>query len=290
MSWQALALVVSAAFLHALWNFHAKRAASAGTPFLVLSTSLSAIVYAPFALWQLATTSVSLGLVEVGSILGSVALHSVYLFVLQRGYVVGDLSIVYPVARGLGPVFTITGAMIFLHERPSAQVLVGGLVVCAAVISLGFVGARGSPAGHETVRALGFASLTGVAIACYTLWDAHAVSALAIAPLLFTWSSSLVRLAILSPVAWRRHATLWDTWRRHRRDVIAVATLAPLAYLLVLNAFTMAPVSNVAPVREIGIVIATALGTHLLGEGHQSLRLAVAATVLCGVVMVVTGH
>lgn len=290
MSWPALVLVVAAAFAHAGWNLHAKRGASAGVAFLVVYSILGTVIYAPFALWQMVTVEMSIGGTEAASILGSVALHTGYMLLLQRGYAAGDLSVVYPVARGLGPVLAIAGAMLVLHERPGLQVLLGALVVCAAVASLGIVGRAGSSADGDSSRAFGYAGATGVAIACYTLWDAHAVSALAIPPLLFSWTGSVVRLAVFAPLVWRHRARLWRVWQEHRRDAVVVAVLAPLAYLFVLIAFTLAPVSQVAPLRELSIVVATAFGARLLGEGRPRVRLAIAGAVLVGVVLVVTGR
>lgn len=286
---EAVLLVLAAAGMHALWNLQAKRAAHAGIVFMWLTTAVSALIWAPPAGWLIATSDVTLGWREGGFIVGSVVIHTLYFALLQRGYQVGDLSIVYPVARGLGPVLSIAGAVWVFGERPSAQVIAGGIAVGLAVMMLGITGGVEESSGRRLARGIGYAALTGVFIAGYTLWDAYAVTQLAIAPLLFNWIGSLVRLMLLTPVAWRRLTLVPEVWREHRRAVLAVAILAPGAYLLVLLAFTLAPVSHVAPLRELSILIGTVLGARLLAEGHTWARVALAVGVLVGVGLVVTG-
>lgn len=289
MSAEAVLLVLAAAGAHALWNLQAKRAAHAGIVFMWLTSAVGALIWAPPAAWLMATSDVTLGWRQGGFILGSVLLHTLYFALLQRGYQVGDLSIVYPVARGLGPVLSITGAVWVFSERPSAQVVVGGFAVGLAVILLGITAGVKESSGRKVAGGIGYAALAGVFIAGYTLWDAYAVTQLAIPPLLFNWVGSLVRLVLLTPVARRRLTLVPAVWREHRRAVLAVATLSPGAYLLVLLAFTLAPVSHVAPLRELSILIGTVLGARLLAEGHTWTRVSLAVGVLVGVGMVVTG-
>src|SRR5690349_16047947 len=93
------------------------------------------------------------------------ALHALYFLLLQRGYATGDLSLVYPLARGTGPLLSTTAAIVFLGERPSPLALAGAAVIILAVFSL-----MGRP-GHASGSGMGFALLTGAAIAAYTLWD-----------------------------------------------------------------------------------------------------------------------
>ena len=290
MSAAAAALVVAAAVAHASWNYFAKRAGASGLLFVWLYTVWSMVLFAPAAAWWLASNGLPSGLVEWGFILGSMLIHTAYFGLLQRGYAAGDLSVVYPIARGVGPVLAIAGAVALLGERPSVRALVGGGLVCIGVVGLGFLGrTRPRYGGSQPHSGLVYAVLTGVMIASYTIWDAHAVGGLGIAPLTFAWLSMVGRFAVLSPFAWRRRAELRPLWDRQRSAVVAVGTLAPTAYLLVLVAFTLAPVSYVAPARELSIVLGTALGAKLLGEAHGAARVAAAATVLAGVALLATG-
>lgn len=288
MSWQAVTLILTAAVAHALWNLHAKQAAPTGVAFLWLTSAFSVTLYMPLALWQLVTVGVNLSPAVIAAFLGSVAAHTAYIGFLQRGYAIGDLSLVYPVARGLGPVLAIVGALVVLGERPGMQIIVGGLIVCASVASSAVIGVGWRSQLPQT-RAFAYAGLTGLAIACYTLIDAHAVTTLAIPPLVFTWSGSLLRLCMYTSIIWTNRQSPRAVWAEHRRNVLAVAFLSPLAYVLVLLAFQLAPVSQVAPLREMSILFGTVLGTRLLAEAHGRARLLAATAVVFGVLLVVTG-
>ena len=103
MSVLALILVLSSAVLHATWNWLAKRAAG-GIPFVWLFSALSATIYLPIVIITLLTLHPLIGNTEIVFMLGSSMLHLGYFFLLNRGYQVGDLSLVYPLSRGTGPV------------------------------------------------------------------------------------------------------------------------------------------------------------------------------------------
>ena len=262
MSSFALALVVAAAFVHATWNLLAKRVGG-GAGFVWLFGALSAAIYAPLALAAIVIQRPRFGAVELGFVLGSALLHIAYYLLLQRGYRVGDLSLVYPLARGTGPMLSTAGAIVLLGERP------GPLALAGAAVAYGL--------------------LTGCLIGAYTLWDKHAVASLLIPPLVLDWATSLSRAALLAPVAYRRREEVRWHWRVHRRAVLAVAALNPLSYILVLTALTFTPVSYVAPAREISILVGTVLGARLLAEGQVGRRLAAAGAMVLGVVALAIG-
>ena len=158
---------------------------------------------------------------------------------LQRGYAAGDLSLVYPLARGTGPLLSGAAAIVFLDERPSALAVLGALIIVAAVFSL--VGRGGSR------EAIVFALLTGATIATYTLWDKHAVGPSELAPVVYYWGTNLTVALILAPWVLHRRADLARVWSTSRRNALGVGLLSPLAYVLVLYALARAPVTYVAP-------------------------------------------
>lgn len=288
LSSAALALVLASAVLHASWNLVAKRAggATGGVAFVFSFSLLTAIVYAPFAIAAGGLRAPAAGWAALSAVLGSALLHVGYFLALQRGYRVGDLSVVYPLARGGGPALATIGAIVWFGERPSAWALTGtALVVLGATIL-----ATGRPApGARLGPALRWGATTAGFIALYTLWDARAVAQVGVPPLLFLWWSELTRTLLLAPAALRRHRDVRHVWREHRRAVLAVATLSPLAYLLVLTAFQLAPVSLVAPTREVSVLIGAWLGISVLGEGGRRRRLIAAATMVAGVVLLSRG-
>jgi drug/metabolite transporter (DMT)-like permease len=228
-----------------------------------------------------------IGWIEVGLMAGSAALHTGYFVLLNEGYRAGDLSLVYPLARGTGPLLSSIAAILFLGERPSALAVVGGLLIVAGVIAL-----TGNPKSlrHAGARkAVAYALVTGTFIATYTLWDKQAVSRFAMSPILLDWGANFVRSLLLTPYALRHWNRARDEWRIHRFEAVGVALLVPLSYILVLTAMAFTPVSYVAPAREISILIGTAMGTRLLAEGDVHRRLAAACAMVLGIVALAVG-
>lgn len=209
------------------------------------------------------------------------SLHGAYFLLLQRGYREGDLSLVYPLARGTGPLLATIAAIAVFGERPSVVALVGAAIVVVAVLSLGGVPGRNRSAGSD--RGAAYAIATGVLIAAYTLWDKHAVDEASISPLLYYFGTVASRAVLLTPLARRQPRVVQEVWRRHRRTVIQVAVLSSSAYVLVLYALTVAPVSYVAPAREVSVLIGAALGVQLLAETDVRRRLTCAGALVAGV-------
>ena len=282
----ALALVLTSAVAHAGWNFIAKRAA-AGPVFNWLFDALSVLVCVPLAFVQVLVEPPRLGGVEATFVVGSALLHLAYFLLLGQGYRLGDLSLVYPLARGVGPMLSTVAAVALLGERPTALALGG-----AALIGLGvFVLAgdprrlRGSAAGPSVL----FALLTGVVIAAYTLWDKQAVSAVGMPPVLYFALFTTVRAALLTPYALGHRQVARQEWRVHRKHALGIAVLSPASYILVLYALSASPVSYVAPVREIGILLGAVMGSRWLAEGDAGRRLAGAVAMVAGVVALALG-
>jgi drug/metabolite transporter (DMT)-like permease len=286
MSGWALTLILAAALTHATWNLLNKRASGHAT-FTWLVAILSALLYAPATITILEVWRIQLNFITVGLMAGSAALHSAYFVLLNQGYRAGDLSLVYPLARGTGPLLSSAAAILFLGERPSWIAVGGALLIIGGVIvlSTNLATLRESQARDAIVYAL----ITGLFIAAYTLWDKQAVSHFAVAPLVLDWGANVGRAIFLTPFALRYPDETMTEWREHKYEAIACAVLIPLAYILVLTAMQFTPVSYVAPAREISILIGTLMGTRLLGEGDASRRLAGACAMVLGVVGLAIG-
>ena len=132
MTATVLALVIGAAFAHAAWNFLAK-GAEGGVGFVWLSSLAATLLWVPVLVFAEAA---DLTWAAIGLMAGSGALHALYFALLQRGYATGDLSLVYPLARGTGPLLSTTAAIVVLGERPSLLAVVGAAIVVTAVFSL----------------------------------------------------------------------------------------------------------------------------------------------------------
>lgn len=254
---------------HAGWNLLAKQA-SGGLALIWLYGVVAVGLWAPVAVADgLIEGGVSLA--GVGFMAGSGLLHIGYFVSLQRAYEHGDLSVVYPLARGSGPVLSVAAAIVFLGERPAALGLVGGALIVIAVLAL----AAGPGAG------IGAALSTGAFIAAYTVWDAHAVSSLDQPPILYFCGAEAIRVLVLAPVV--RGRDVGAVWRQNRRAILGVGLLGPLAYALVLFALQRAPISLVAPVRESSVVLGALLGASVLGEGHVVRRIVAASAIAIGI-------
>ncbi len=284
MTWVALALVLSSAFVHASWNFLLKKSGG-GTGLITAASVLSLAVYAPLVAVATWIQGYAFAPVHLALMFGSGMIHTVYFLLLDRAYRSGgDLSIVYPLARATGPLLTIVVAILLLGERPGTAALGGAVLIGASALVL-----TGNPLKwHRTEarRAVGFALLTGCMIATYTLWDKSSVATFLIPPLLYDWGCNVFRVCVLLP--WSRHrvpGAMAVAWREQRATVVAIALLSPLSYILVLTAMVFTPVSLVAPAREVSILFAALMGAHLLREGDLARR-AIAAT---GMVLGIAG-
>ena len=296
MTFAALALVLTAAVVHATWNLLAKRVtgSTSGPAFVWLYGALSATFYAPAAGWVLLRDRPDLGRLELAVIAVSALIHLAYFLVLQRGYRVGDLSVVYPLARGTGPLLSSAAAVVLLGERPGPVAIAGALLIAVSVFlfaqparaSVEPTGATRAPEPrqqHHRRAAVLFGLGTGALIALYTVWDKYAVATLRISPLLMEWATSVGRALFLAPVAAAQWPQVRDAWRRHRAEVLSVGLLNPLSYLLVMVAMVTTPVSYVAPAREVSILIGAVMGAWLMREGNVRRRLLAASLMVLGV-------
>ena len=287
----ALALVLSAALLHALWNIAAKKAGG-NHHFALLSVLMTVVLWAPAALWFGVNEWQRWGLIEWATLGASALVHVLYFTVLLTGYRKADLTVVYPVARGSGPLLASIGAVLVLGETISLLGGLGILAVCGGVFLIAggphlFRGS-GSDAHAKALAGVRWGAATGALIACYTVIDGYAVKVLLIGPVLVDYVGNVLRVPILAPAAVRDWQCFVDASRLQWKHALVVAVLGPLAYILVLYALQMAPLSHVAPAREVSMLFAALIGGRLLGEGDRALRLVGAAFIAAGVIALAT--
>ena len=283
MDQTTLLLVVSGALCHASWNLLAKKAAG-GLPFVWLFGLVSTMLAMPLGIWAWLETPAPLSALAWLAIAASALMHVVYSLVLQQGYRESDFSIVYPLARGTGPLFSVTAAVVLLGEMPNTAGWLGILALLAGIFLIS--GAhRIRHATTERARAgLLWGSLTGLSIASYTVLDGWAIKVLGLSPLLFYMLGLGLRTLFLAPQALRDLPALGVEWQRNRLTIVAVGILSPLAYLLVLFAIQRAPLSYIAPMRELSMLIGVYLGARLLRETLLPSRLIGTALMIAGVI------
>jgi drug/metabolite transporter (DMT)-like permease len=286
MSFAAFALVVAAAFIHATRNLLSKRAASAGAAFVFACNVIACIAYAPWVAWVLARGELKWSMAAGLCILLSGAIHLAYSLCLQRGYQVADLSVVYPVARGTGPMLSSLGAFLLLGEMPSRH---GVLGLFAVVIGIGLISTQGNlssfrrPGGQAGVR---WGTTTGFIIANYTVVDAYGVKTLGIQPVILDWFANLVRFFLLAPIILRNPGLAWSRMRNYWLLAVGVGVLSPLSYILILAALeTGAPLSVVAPLREMSMMVGALFGMIILREPVGRWRLFGCLVLAAGVIL-----
>lgn len=284
----ALTLVLVAAVLHATWNLCAKRAGG-GLPFVWLVGVVICSCYVPILigtwLWHAPTLSGT----ALAWIAGSGLLKTGYSLVLQRGYRSGDFSLIYPLARGTGPLLSTVAAIALLGERPTSLALAGGFVIIAAIFFLTDGTRLLHESGAELRNAFRYGLLSGLFIASYTLWDRTGVHHLAIPPIVYDGGTAFVVLALVTPFALPRWPEVQHHWREHKLYIFGTALLSPIAYVLVLTAMTFTPVSYVAPAREVSIVIGAYIGARYLKEADGRRRIWGALAMAGGVIALALG-
>lgn len=280
----ALALILVSAVIHATWNLFAKRLPG-GAEGVWLFTTISAVAFAPFVAVVVFWSGYRPDGRDWLFLVGTGILQTFYFTVLRRGYATGDLSVVYPLARGSGPLAAILLAVVLIGERPGPLTFAGAAIIAAGAFLLATPFRGGGD--HGAAARVGLA--IGLIIGVYTAWDGYAVGTLAIPALVLIWFADAGRSLLLLPVAARRKDSIRATWKSHRLEAASIGILSTTSYLLVLVAMTIAPVSSIAPAREVSIVIGTLLGMLVLGEPVGPRRIIASVAIAAGVIVVALG-
>ena len=279
-----VAIVLVAAGAHAVWNTVSKYKRGDTLLFVWAYTCASALLFLPVGLDPVLTGTQPVSWQLVVGALVSAVLHVAYSLTLQSGYNRFELGVVYPVARGTGPVLTILFAILLLGERPTGIAVLG-----AVVVVVGIVVVAGNPfrsGRRHPFHGVLWGAATGVTIAAYTLWDSYSVTSLHLAPVTYFAGTLLLEGLILTPFVLRRRDELPAAIRTNVGPILTIAVFSPLAYVLVLIAMQTAPVALVAPLRESSIVIGSLLAWWLFHEGHLARRIVGAVIVLVGIVAI----
>ena len=261
----ALSLALAAALLHALWNVLLARAPDVEAATAV-AVAVAVVAFAPFAAatWRVEASAVPY-------VLASSALQLAYFVLLARAYRRAELSLVYPLARGLAPVLVLAVAVVALGAATSAGQIAGVLLVAGGVVLVR--GFRGGADRADVLLGLAVAA----AIAGYTLVDNAGIE--------HADAIAYLELVLVGPAI----VYLGVVGRERARRALGPATVAIGlasfgAYVLVLAALDLAPAAPVAAVRETSVVIATALAAVVLRERVGAVRAVGAVLVAAGVV------
>lgn len=284
---QALALVILAGLVHASWNIVAKKA-SGDARFAFFTSIIMMVFWAPLAWWAGADAVPDWTWREWAAVSASGLVHVAYFVTLLRGYRHADLTVVYPVARGSGPLLSSALAVMLLGETLSALAVLGiALIVGGVVLIAGgprLLSLAEAPEARGRLKAgVLYGMLTGTFIASYTVVDGFAVKVLLISPILVDYMGNLIRVVLLTPVALQNREEAMALWRTQWKAAAVVGIMGPVAYVMVMYAMQWAPLSHVAPAREVSMLFAALIGGHLLQEGDCWVRLAGAVAIAAGV-------
>jgi drug/metabolite transporter (DMT)-like permease len=277
----ALGLILVAAITHAGWNLVLKQAQQklvfmwwalvVGTIGFTLLLPISPPL--PLRIWPYALSS---ALAEAG-----------YYFALTWAYDIDDFSLIYPLARGAAPVLLVLWATLFLGEHPRPTGLLGIAVVVLGLIVVGSGGILSLQGKAQlSIKGILAAFCTSTCISIYTAIDGAAVRFVSPTPytvLLFFLSVILVAPIVLWRYGPRAVITEWHAnWPR----IILVGMLSIAAYILVLQAYTLAHVSYAGAVREISVVFAAFIGWRWLGERFGVVRTIGAILIFTGILVI----
>ena len=289
----ALFLVLTGALIHALWNIAAKKAGG-DSRFTFFSAVIMFVAWSPLCIWLGWDVIPSWGALEWTVIAISGFVHWIYFMCLLTGYRKSDLTVVYPVARGSGPLLSSGVAVIVFGEQFSAFGVAGiaGVVVGVFLVAGGpaLFRAAHDPTKRDRIKTgVLWGALTGALIACYTILDAWAVKVLMLSPILFDYWCNVLRMPYSAVPVLRDWPEAKRLWAVQWKYAAIVGIFSPVGYVLVLYAAKMAPVSHVAPAREISMLFAALIGGQLLGESDRGLRILGACCIAAGVMALALG-
>lgn len=276
-------LVLLAALCHAGWNFAARRA-SGNFGILWLGVCIASCCMTPIALfvardtgWETIPSPAAWACVVATGVI-----HAAYFVLLARAYEEGDISVVYPVARGSGIGVTALLAGLVLGEEIG---FVGGAGI--ALVSAGIL-AMGWPRGDGPRPNLAMALAVGATIPAYSVIDKVGVGL--VHPVVYVWLMFVQSALLTAPRALRIHG---DRLRRdflpHLRPALIVGLGSMITYLTILFAYRLGPVSYIVAARELSVIVGAGLGVAFLGERLTGTRALAIGAIALGLVAIKLG-
>ena len=287
MTGLSLGLILLSSLAHATWNFLLKRSADKEV-FVWWLLVAATVLLAPLGgilLWLYPVQNPGWWLV-----IGTIVLHILYFVLLGRGYAAGDLSLVYPIARGMGPMLVPILAVLILHEFVGRLAIVGIATIVLGIYVISWWGNFSSIFRHPLAilknSGTRYAILTGLTIATYTLLDKRGVAY--VHPFLYMYLMTAGSAVGLTPYILRNRGVkaVRKEFRLNAGPIAVAGILTFLAYGLVLTALSLSRVSYVAPAREVGIVIGVLLGVFILKEPFGVGRLLGSSLIVLGLILI----
>ncbi len=276
MELAASTLIIGSGLVHAIVNaiFKAGRDKMSGR---ALIDGFSALLIAPAALF------VPLPQHAWGWLAASWLLHALYLYTLIKSFEHADMTVAYPIARGLAPVLSATGAVALFNEPITRAVVAGIALIATGVVCIG--------ASHRLRReGLVWALLTGLWIAGYTVVDAQGVRAAPSAASYIVWAFMMYGAGIASLFALSRGKAFLASAATQWRAGLLAGALSLVTYGLALGSFRIGATPRLAALRETSILFATVIAVVFLKERLTRARLAGILSIAAGALVLVLGR
>ena len=277
MTTSVFLIVLLAAFIHAAWNAAAKGSGDkmrfmvglvlGHAPFAAL-----ALLFAPLPAWDCWPY-----------VAGGALLHLFYQLFLQQSYKHGDLTHVYPLARGTAPLLTAALSVLWLGEQLSAPAWAGILVIAIGLASLVLVRRAD---GLWDARSAATALTTGCFTAGYSLVDGMGARVGGTALGFYAMLSLLNAAAMAGLMEWRRPGMVREVVRDAWRPALLAGGASFTAFALVVWGFTQAPIGLVAALRETSVIFALLIGVLVLNERLNLLKVFAATVTTSGALLV----
>ena len=287
MTTLSLALILVAAFSHAGWNLLLKN--SENKEIFVWWFSVSAaLLLAPLGIILFLRNPISPPGYWLA--LGSSVMQIFYLVLLGRAYTRGDLSLVYPIARGTGPMLVPILAVLTLGERIQWPAIVGIALVVAGIYTLSWWGhlrqIMSQPLRFFRESGIIYALLTGCTVTVYSLIDKRGVQY--VQPFLYMYILVVGTSIGLMPYIFRnyRFSQIKSAWHGNLWTIPAAGLLSYLAYATILTAFSLSQVSYIVPAREVSIVVGVLAGVLLLKEPFGIGRILGSSLIVLGLILI----
>ncbi|MDP5272910.1 EamA family transporter [Chengkuizengella axinellae] len=219
--------------------------------------------------------------------IGSAILHSIYALILTKAYEKNDFTLVYPIARGTGPLIVVIVGIFILKEEVGSITLLGVSIIMIGIYVLysGFNLRLGLQT-FKMVLHSPWPILVGFTIASYTIFDKMAVAF--VPPIILNLIDNLGQIIILgNKVKKKGQMAVFKQWKKNWFKMAVGGALSGLAYILVLIVLTEVPVSNVSPLRETSIVMGSILGFLFLKENFGLSKIMGSIIIFAGVVLIV---
>jgi drug/metabolite transporter (DMT)-like permease len=274
----AVTLVILSGFIHAIWNLFTKRSINKSV-FLWHCQWVAIVVFIPFVLMELKVIH-SVPAAGWLLILVSMTLHGVYVLLLAKAYSIGDMSQVYPIMRGTSPLIVPIIGVLLLSEHLKLLGWVGIISIVAGIFLVGDIRTKGRWSISNRVIILAF--MVGIMITSYTVIDK--LSLQYVPAFTLNMASNIGNLLALTYITIQSKAIKHE-WTMNWKTILFGGILAPGGYILFLKALELMPVSQLAPMREIGTVFATLMGVFILQEPQGRNRIIASILITIGIIM-----